>query len=306
MRTRHAAAGMNASAIPDHHLERRLSVDKKNHLLTMLDDKLVPVGMQCFTGNHTLIEVMGLSGFDYVWLDSEHCGTNPRALEDTIRTADGVGLISLVRIPEPDDDTAARRALEAGADGLVIPMVRSAADVRRILEAVFYPPNGKRGICPAYRAAGYSIRSFGEYAATSDANIVVIPMIETLDAPENVEEICAVDQVRIITFAAGELAFAMSEGAHLNRSPKIQAAYEKVKEAAKRHGVALLGGPILDPTVDSCAKALEDGITVFCLGLDVMAFRRVCENTVRSLNEAVDRSAYSRPPAPPSGFPEHS
>lgn len=276
-----------------------------NRLLAMLEDKVVPVGMQCFTGNHTLIEVLGRTGFDYVWLDSEHCGVNPRALEDTIRTADGVGLISLVRIPEPDDYTAARRALEAGADGLMIPMVRSAADLGQVLDAVIYPPNGRRGICPAYRAAGYSIRGFGEYAQRSDASVLIIPLIETLDALENIEEICALEQVNIIVFAAGELAFAMGEGARMHSSTKIQEAYATVKDVAKRHGVVLLGGPILDPTIDSCTKALEDGIGVFCLGIDVMAFRRVCEDTVAALNAAVAPSAYSRPPTPESGFPAH-
>lgn len=276
-----------------------------NRLMAMLDDNTVPVGMQCFTGDHTLIEVLGRTGFDYVWLDSEHCATNPRALEDTIRTADGVGLISLVRIPEPDDTTAARRALEAGAHGLVVPMARSAADIHNILDATLYPPAGRRGICPAYRSAGYSIRSFGRHAAESDASLLIIPLIETLDALENIEEICAIEQVRVLCFAAGELAFAMGEGPNMHSSTKVRDAYAKVKEAAARNGVVLMGGPILNPTHDSCAKALEDGIRVFCLGIDVMAFRTVCENTVGALNSAVSGSAYSRPQAPESGFPDH-
>ncbi|MFJ6393988.1 HpcH/HpaI aldolase/citrate lyase family protein [Streptomyces sp. NPDC091972] len=275
-----------------------------NPLLRRLKDS-VPVGMQFFTGDHTLIEVLGRTGFDYVWLDSEHCATNPRALEDTIRTADGVGLISLVRIPEPDDTTAARRALEAGAHGLIVPMVRSAVDIQHILDATTYPPDGRRGICPAYRAAGYSLRSFGQHAQDSDADLLVIPLIETLDALENIEEICAIEQVRVLCFAAGELAFAMGEGARMHSSPKIKEAHAKVNAAAARHNVALMGGPILNPTHDSCAKALEDGIRVFCLGIDVMAFRGVCEKTITALNSAVAESAYTRPPAPESGFPDH-
>lgn len=277
-----------------------------SRLLTMIEHKIVPVGMQVFTGNHALIEVLALTGFDYVWLDSEHCGTNPRALEDTIRTADAAGLISLVRIPEPDDDTAARRALEAGAHGLMIPMARSAADIQHVLDAVIYPPAGKRGICPAYRAADYSVRSFGQYAENSNASILLIPLIETLDALENIEEICAIEQVRIICFAAGELAFAMGEGAGGHGSEQVKAAYKQVREVAARHGVALLGGPILDPTADNCAKAIGDGISVFCLGIDILAFRRVCEDTVAALNAGVAGSAYSRPPAPESGFPAHA
>jgi len=279
---------------------------KNNRLMSMLELGEVPVGMQCFTGNHALIEVLGLTGFDYVWLDSEHCDINPRALEDTVRTADGVGLVTLVRIPEPNDVTAARRALEAGAHGLVLPMIRSAADVRGILDGVIYPPDGQRGICPAYRAAGYSIRSFGAYAQESNDNIVLIPLIETLDAIDNIDEICAVEQVKVIGFAAGELAFAMGAGARMHSSPEVREAYGRVKAAAERHGVVLLGGPILDPSADSCAKALNEGIRVFCLGLDVMAFRRVCEDTINSLNKAVAGSTiWSRPPAPESGFPDH-
>lgn len=276
-----------------------------NRLLTMIDDGLVPVGMQCFTGNHALIEVLGITGFDYLWLDSEHCAVNPRALEDTIRTADGVGLSTLVRIPEPDDTTAARRALEAGAQGLVIPMVRTGADIAHLIDAVTYPPRGTRGICPAYRAAGYSIRDFGAHAETSNTNLLVIPLIETLDALDNIDAICAFDQVRIIGFAAGELAFAMGEGSKMHSSDKIKAAYAEVKAAAECHGVVLLGGPILDPTADNCAKAIADGIRVFCLGIDIMAFRRVCENTVDALNKAVADSQLTRPAAPVSGFPDH-
>ncbi|MFB6549297.1 HpcH/HpaI aldolase/citrate lyase family protein [Streptomyces sp. NPDC056405] len=276
-----------------------------NRLMAMLDENTVPVGMQCFTGDHTLIEVLGRTGFDYVWLDSEHCATNPRALEDTIRTAEAAGLTSLVRIPEPGDVTAGRRALEAGAHGLIVPMARSAAQIRELLDFMLYPPNGKRGICPAYRAAGYSIRSFGEHAADNDANLFVIPLIETLDALEDIDAICAIEQVRVLCFAAGELAFAMGEGANMHSSTKVRDAYARVKEAAARHGVVLMGGPILNPTHDTCAKALEDGIRVFCLGIDIMAFRGVCESTIAALESAVVGTAYSRPPAPVSGFPDH-
>jgi|SRR5271169_365434 len=229
----------------------------KGSLLAMIEANSAPVGMQCFTGDHTLMEVLGRTGFDYVWLDSEHSVVNPRALEDSIRTADVAGLISLVRIPEPDDTTAARRALEAGADGLILPMVRSAADIREILDAL-----------------------------------------------ENIEEICALPEIRLLCFAAGELAFALGEGSAIHSSSKVRAAHQRVKQAAARHGVALMGGPILDPTPESCARAIEDGIRVFCLGIDVMAFRGVCERTVKALDTAVAGTDLTRPAAPPSGFPD--
>jgi len=66
----------------------------------------------------------------------------------------------------------------------------------------------------------------------------------------------------------------------------------------------VIGGPVLVPTAEVCRQALEAGVTVFCLGLDSMAFRNWCEDTVRALDEGVRGvSAWTCPPVPESGFP---
>jgi 2-keto-3-deoxy-L-rhamnonate aldolase RhmA len=279
-----------------------LAMFAPNRLLAMIERKQVPLGMQCFTGNPALIEVLGYTGFDFVMLDCEHSGNDARQLEELIRTAELAGLVPLVRVPERTNETDIRRALEAGALGLFLPMVRCAEDVRTAAGAAFFPPKGQRGICPAVRAAGYAFRSFNEYTAWNNAQIALIPMIEHPQAVENIDEICALEDVRIIVFGAGDLAYAMNEGTQMLKSPKVQAAYRKVLEAAKRHGVSVIGGPVLDPTPASCRKALDDGINVFCLGLDTLGFRRFCEQTVAALNEGVAGTDFTRAPAPESGF----
>jgi 2-keto-3-deoxy-L-rhamnonate aldolase RhmA len=276
----------------------------KKTLLKMLTEKTVPIGIQCFTGDDKLIEVLGKTGFDYVWLDTEHSALNPRALEQTMRTCEAAGLIPIVRIPDPQDGTSARRALEAGAEAVIIPMVRSAADVHGIIDALKFPPEGKRGLCPGLRVPGYSVTEFEPYMRENNANLYVIPMIETIEGLEHVDEICAIEQVKALVFASGELSFAMGEGAAADQSPKIQDAYRTVRAAAQQHNVALIGGPILKPTRESCAKALDDGISILCIGLDTLAFRLQCEATVAAANAAVAASpTWNRPPAPPSGFP---
>jgi 2-keto-3-deoxy-L-rhamnonate aldolase RhmA len=276
---------------------------ESNRLLEMIARNVVPLGMQCFTGNHALIEVLGLTGFDFVMLDTEHCALNPRGIEDSVRAAEGAGLVPIVRIPEASDETAIRRSLEAGAQGLIVPMVKTAADVRRVLDAAMFPPLGQRGICPAVRAAGYSFRSFGEYASWNNDNVLVIPLIENPAAVDNIDEICALECVHIITFGAGDLAYAMGEGTEMLASPLVQDAYRRVRLAAKRHDVALMGGPVLEPTAEACRAALQDGVNVFCLGLDILGFRRFCEDTVLALGAAVTGTSYGRPTVPASGFP---
>jgi 2-keto-3-deoxy-L-rhamnonate aldolase RhmA len=251
-----------------------------SRLLEMVERGVVPLGMQCFTGDPALIEVLGLTGFDFVMLDAEHCGANPRAMEQSVRVADAVGLVALVRVPRADDEVSIRRALEAGAGGVFVPMVRSAADVQAALDAALFPPAGTRGICPAVRAARYSFSDFGEYAARNNAEALVIPLIEHPDAVDDIEAICALEQVRMITFGAGDLAYAMGEGTQMLASPKVQEAYRRVLAVAGRHNVTVIGGPVLDPTPEACRTAVEDGVGVFCLGLDVLGFRRYCEAVV--------------------------
>jgi 2-keto-3-deoxy-L-rhamnonate aldolase RhmA len=275
-----------------------------NSLMALLDDGVVPIGMQCFTGNHTLLEVLGATGFDYVWLDSEHSALDPRALEDTMRTCEVAGLIPLVRIPEPGDGTSARRALEAGAQGIIVPMVRTAAEVQQVAAALTFPPRGRRGLCPALRVPGYTVVGFNDYMPVSDAELLIIPMIETVEAVEQIDDICAVPEVKLLVFAAGELAFAMGEGPNMHSSGKVGAAQQAVLAAAKRHGVSLIGGPILNPSPETCARAIKEGISVLCIGLDVLAFRQLCETAVSAANAAVAADpAHHRPPAPPSAFP---
>jgi 2-keto-3-deoxy-L-rhamnonate aldolase RhmA len=275
---------------------------EKNRLIAMLERKEVPLGMQAFAADPALIEVLGLTGFDFVMLDSEHSHANPRAIEDLIRTAERANVVPFVRVPDRRNATDMRRALEAGAMGLFIPMVRSADDVRFAIDAAYFPPKGDRGICPSIRAANYSFRSFEQYAAWNNQEVLIIPLIEHPDGVDNIEEICALEEVKLVTFGAGDLAYAMGLGTQMMAAPEVQAAYRKVLETAKRHGVYVIGGPILDPTPENCRKALEDGVSVFTLGLDILGFRRFCEQTVKSLNQGIEGSGFTRAAAPASGF----
>ena len=69
---------------------------------------------------------------------------------------------------------------------------------------------------------------------------------------------------------------------------------------------AVIGGPIFNPTPESCSQALNDGISILCIGLDVMAFRQLCETAVSAANAGVKANpSFNRPPAPPSAFPTH-
>ncbi len=274
----------------------------KNPITEQLDAKQMPLGMQVFTGHPALIEVLGLTGFDFIMIDTEHSPNNARQMEDQIRAAENVGLFTFVRVSRHDDESEIHRALEAGAGGIFLPLIKSAADIQRAADAAFFPPKGHRGVCPAFRAVRYNWAGFDDYAKWNNAETLLVPMIERTEAVDNIEEICAHPDVKILVFAPGDLAYSLGEASGMMRGPKIQAAYAKVMEAAKRHGVHVMGGPVLDPTPEACRKAANDGISIMCLGLDTMAFRKYCESTVNALNEGLKGTGFTRPAAPSSGF----
>jgi methylmalonyl-CoA mutase cobalamin-binding subunit len=90
----------------------------------------------------------------------------------------------------------------------------------------------------------------------------------------------------------------------MDRGAQTARDYQTVLAVARKHDVAVIGGPVLVPTAEACRQALKAGVTVFCLGLDSMAFRSWCEDTVRALAEGVRGvSEWTRPPIPESGFP---
>jgi hypothetical protein len=105
----------------------------------------------------------------------------------------------------------------------------------------------------------------------------------------------------MIVFAAGDLGFSLNESMGMLTGPKVSAAYKQVLETAKRHHVAVIGSPILNAERRRLQKALEDGITVFSLGLDSLGFRSYCEQMVSALDQGV-ASRYTRPPKRDWGF----
>jgi 2-keto-3-deoxy-L-rhamnonate aldolase RhmA len=274
---------------------------KKNRLLALVEQGQIPLGIQLFTGSPALIEVLGQTGFDFVMIDTEHSSTNAQVLEDLIRTAELAGLIPYVRVTGLLNEVEIRRALEAGAEGLFLPRVNSVEDIKRVADFAFIPPKGRRRICPAVRAANYSAPGLDQYTDWNNSEIALIPIIETGEALEDVDAICAHPDVKMLYFAPGNLSVQLGLGMRGVRSPSLQAASRKVLDAAARHGVAMIGGPMF-ATPESCRKAVEDGVKIFSLGLDTLGFRRFCEETVAAVNAGVAGTDRKRPPAPPTGL----
>ena len=267
----------------------------KNRLLSLVGQGHIPLGIQMFSGSTAVIEVLGATGYDFVMIDLEHSLPNLGRIEEIIRIAELAGLIPYVRVSGALDENEIRRVLEAGAEGLFLPRIKSAADIDRVVAYAYMPPKGRRRICPAVRAAGYSAPDLDRYIEWSNAEIALAPIIETGEALDDIEAICAHPAVRMLYFAPGNLAVQLGLGARGTFGPEIKEAWRKVKEAAKRHDVLLIGGPMF-ATPDACRAAIDDGVRIFSLGLDVLGFRKFCEETVQAVKAGTEGTDLTRPP----------
>ena len=121
--------------------------------------------MQVYTGHPSLIEILAYTGFDFYMLDMEHSRINDETMEHCIRAADAAGITTVIRVEE-NNPSRIRHSIEGGAQGVIVPHVKNREEARIAVDAIRYSPAGKCGICPAIRAANFSISDWDEYLRT--------------------------------------------------------------------------------------------------------------------------------------------
>lgn len=221
-------------------------------------------------------------GFDFVVIDTEHTSIASDELEAMIRATDAGdgGTAPVVRIPDHDAGKI-KRVLDMGAAGLMVPMVESAADAEDVVEAVRYPPEGRRGAAPA-RASGYG-RSFEEYFESANDQIVTIVQIETARAVENIEEILAVDGVDAIQIGQGDLSASLGVFGEWE-SDGFRDALDRVVGAADAAGVPV-GMLALD--AEGIDRWLDAGVDFMTVGVDVVYLQEGATRAKEHFEDAV-------------------
>jgi 4-hydroxy-2-oxoheptanedioate aldolase len=180
-----------------------------------------------------LIEMTAYAGYDFTIIDNEHGSASIETTEHMMRAARAAGMPTLVRCLEQD----IARTLDAGASGLQIPMVQSAAHARAVVNKVRYPRatgfngvSGQRGCAYSVRASGYGAFGGAAHNALSNCDVALVVMVETMEAVNAAAEIAAVDGVDAVFIGPNDLAHSMG---YENRAddPAVQAAMEKAVRA---------------------------------------------------------------------------
>jgi len=151
------------------------------------------------------LEMLAMAGFDFIVVDMEHA---PHTFESAYRCivqAQGLGMKALVRLPD-DQGSDTQRLLDSGADGLLMPRVRNAADAQRAVDGMRFAPLGSRGLGITSRAGRWGLSSTQDYVAHGNTHVFRGAQLEDIDALQQASDILAVDGVNAAFVGPGDLA----------------------------------------------------------------------------------------------------
>jgi 4-hydroxy-2-oxoheptanedioate aldolase len=176
--------------------------------------------------------VFARAGWDSVTLDAQHGLYDDRSISACLQALAAAAPRRIVRVRQ-NDAALIGRALDASADGIIVPLVNSAADARRVAEACYYPPRGARSFGPGLAALRAGAQPYMEVAQ----HIEVLAMVETSAALEAVAEIVSVPGITGVYVGPNDLALSLGHGAGSDREePALLDAYRTIIEAARAAG----------------------------------------------------------------------
>ncbi len=182
-----------------------------------------------------LVELMASSGFDAIWLCLEHKRLDPSLVYSLIQACRLGGADALVRV-KPSNHSDLLWLLEAGARGIMLPRVRHVDEVRELVDAMKFPPLGRRGADLAHADSNFGRAAMPEYAATANRETFLVVQIEEAEVVPHLDAIAALPGVDALFVGPGDLSVGLGKTYADTRDPEIAGIIRRVADAARRHG----------------------------------------------------------------------
>jgi 4-hydroxy-2-oxoheptanedioate aldolase len=229
------------------------------------------------TGSPVAAEIAGLAGFDWVLLDHEHGPGGEETMLHQLLAVSATPAVPIVRIAA-NETPRFKRALDAGAHGVMAPFINTAAEARAAVAAMRYPPRGVRGVVKVNRGSNYGA-DWEDYRLHAHEWLPFIAQIETPEAVAEIDAIAAVDGVDVLFVGPTDLTHNMGIGEQFDH-PDFLAAQRRVVDAARKHGKAA-GTLVHNPAL--VAPRREQGFTFVALASDSGVLRAGFQQALATL-----------------------
>jgi len=231
-----------------------------------------------------IAEVMTAAGFEWLVIDLEHSVMELSDVAGLIRAIEPSGAAPLVRLTSNNPEQA-KRVMDAGAHGVLVPMIASAADARAAVNAVHYPPLGTRGVGLS-RAQGYG-EAFAEYVSTLPERAVVVAQIEHIDAVRALPQIIAVPGIDATIIGPYDLSASVGVPGDFD-DPAVSSALSEYERASRAGGVPM-GYHVVEPDPALVEARLARGYTFLAFGVDFLFLSRSSRGAMDRLRAALPR-----------------
>jgi 2-keto-3-deoxy-L-rhamnonate aldolase RhmA len=209
-----------------------------------------------------IVEMLAAAGFEAVILDLEHGPIDVADLPVLCAATQGAGLYALVRVRDATDASIAA-ALDAGADGVLVPHVATAADARAVVAAARFPPEGTRSINPYVRGNHYG-RNGADGYTTINGQVAVLAMLEGQDALDELDAITATDGLDAVF--VGPVDFSASVGLPGQAEhPEVVSAVREILSTIHDSGLAT---GIYAPSPEAASRWFRAGVVLVALSAD--------------------------------------
>jgi 4-hydroxy-2-oxoheptanedioate aldolase len=229
----------------------------KNQLKQKLQQRVPVAGCMIQACLPSLVEICGLAGFDFVFLDAEHGAISPKDCEELVRAAEVRKTVPLVRVPNAEPDTILR-FMDVGAMGVILPGVSTRREAEQAVHAVKYYPQGMRGL-NAVRASDFGMaKPLSEYVQEANQETVILTIIENSIAIDNLADILGVDGIDGAILGTGDLSQSLGvpgQGKH----SKVLDATRQFIDVGRGTGKPI--GTVVRPG-ESVQEYLDKGLTI--------------------------------------------
>jgi len=252
-------------------------------LKAALRSQTLSLGAWVQIGHPACGEIFAEAGFDWVCVDLEHGAIGIEAMTDVFRAVERHGSTPVARVPA-NDPVWIRRTLDAGAHGIIVPMVNTQAEAENAVAAAKFPPHGQRGY--GYCRANDHGAQFAAYAASANRDLAMIAQIEHKDAMANLESIAAVNGIDGLFIGPYDLSGSMGIPGEL-ADPRVTAALDRFLNVCRDRKMPA-GMHIVHPTEEAIGRAITQGYTLVALGVDTVLLRE-------SSRQWLDKARQPRP-----------
>ena len=253
-----------------------------NKLRRAIEEKGNAVGTFLGVSTPSIVEILGYTGLDFVVIDTEHGPYDTMPVSDLIRASQSRGMAPVVRVADVTHKEI-QRAVDNGAEGIIIPCLRSMDDFRKAVELCKFPPLGSRGFIKA-RGSGYGNEEWAEgtleeYMHNSNEKVLLLPQCETREALENIEAIVNIEGIDGIFIGPFDLSISMGIPGQFD-APQFRRAVSRVLNTCKEAGKLCM---IFTSSVEEAKAYMDQGFDAVANSIDTIMFRNAYKEMMDAL-----------------------